>query len=119
MYIYIYIYQYILQEMSNLAHVVTYVFAGRYGLKSIRITISRTNESESIPCTATDFKFHRRHDTKRIMCIRPIIGRYVKLAIHNKGANKLTLCEVEVYGTTLTGKLYQYLITDSSIVIVF
>ena len=85
-------------------------------LNGISITIYGTNGSSSTPCTTKSITFHRRHNTNRIMCTEPITGRYVRITMPNK-ALKLTLCEVEVYGKTITGKLHQHLITVSPIAI--
>ena len=93
------------------------VLAGsRARLDGISITISETNGSSSTPCTTKKITFHRRHNTNRIMCTEPITGRYVRIAMPNK-AHRLALCEVEVYGKTITGKLHQHLFIVSPVAI--
>jgi len=106
--------------MENVAQVVTDLLAARrrYALNGIWITISkRKNGLASTRCTVKRISFHKRRNTERVTCTTPIIGRYVNLTMP-RNLFKLVLCEVEVYGTTITGKCHRHVITLSEINIV-
>ena len=59
------------------------------------------NGTRSVRCGSLRYVQRDRSDV--IACDRPLIGRYVTIVIPG-AENILTLCEVEVYGTSVLGK---------------
>ena len=70
----------------------------------IRVTESPVHDGATIN-RCGELKQSRRNSDDVVICRPPVTGRYVTIVI--PGSKKiLTLCEVQVYGTSVLGKMY-------------